>query len=156
METLIMPPPAEVVIPPFPEIPVVPPASEFPVYAINKGATGSIAVSGLTEISGLLLSVPPTNEDVWIRTQLIFQQTALGTGQLFAFLYEGPNTALVQRTSWVCPLPNDLTKKYGLLSGQYFVGPSSIWRHYHIRAQSDAAVQILTSAFNPCFMGAVV
>lgn len=128
---------------------------DYPIKAVNAGATGNINIptSGTAEIGGCFITVPPTDEEVWVEAQLIFQQTTVGVGQALLFLCEGP--ASTQLTSWVSQLPNNIgATKYGQVGGKFRLGRVTTYRHLFLRAQATFACQGLASAFSPCYLGA--
>lgn len=130
---------------------------DYPIFATNAGATGLITIptSGTVEVGGCFITVPPTDKEVWIEAQLIFQQTALGVGQVYLYLCEG--SASTQITSWVGQLPNNTGgQKYGQVGGKFRIGRVTSHRHLFLRASASFACQGLANTFNPCFIGATI
>lgn len=128
---------------------------EFPIWSINAGGTGNINIptSGTAELAANLITVPPSpHEDVWLEASMIYQQTALGVGQMFLYIYEGLST---QITSFVAQLPNNTGgQKYGQVWGKYNLGRTTVHREFTLRASATFACQALGTLFNPTIFGA--
>lgn len=130
------------------------PRDDFPIYAINNGGTGSVALpsSGSAEIAGCLISVPITDQDVWLDGQMVFKQTTVGVGFVSLYVYEGSTIIC----SWVAPLPNSIAAnaQYGQVGGKFNLGPQTAKRRLVLKGASPFAASAFMSATNPAYLGA--